>query len=172
MFRRHVSIAAMIGLFVTLSVSGCTMPSPEPTPSPTGFASEAEAFAAAEATYRAYIDALNQVDLSDPATFEPVYELTAGELNALDRKTFSQMHADDWIKHGEAVVTQAQHVDWSDPIAIIRVCYDVSQVALNSADGTSVVSPTRPDVQSLDIKVDNGAGKLVQIGLSAEPLQC
>ncbi|MDY0829420.1 hypothetical protein SK224_09835 [Microbacterium sp. BG28] len=53
MFRRHVSIAAMIGLFVTLSVSGCTTPSPEPTPTPTGFASEAEAFAAAEATYRA-----------------------------------------------------------------------------------------------------------------------
>lgn len=162
----------MIGLFVTLGIAGCTTPSPEPTPTPTGFGSEAEAFAAAEATYRAYIDALNDVDLSDPATFEPVYELTAGELNALDRKTFSQMHADEWVKQGEAIVTEAQPVEWIDPIATIRVCYNVSQVALTAADGSSAVSPTRPDVQSLDIRIDIDARKLIQIGLSGEPLQC
>ena len=49
-------------------MSGCAAdPSVEPTPTPT-FANEDEAFAAAEATYRAYVDALNQVDLADPAT--------------------------------------------------------------------------------------------------------
>jgi len=39
---------------------GCLAPAPEPTPTPTAvFASEDEAFAAAEETYRAYIDAEN-----------------------------------------------------------------------------------------------------------------
>lgn len=162
----------MIGLFVALGVSGCTTPAPDPTPTPTGFATEAEAFAAAEATYRAYIDALNNVDLSDPATFEPVYELTMGELNAIDRETFSQMHADGWAKGGQAVITHTQPVEWSEPMATIRACYDVSQVTLEATDGSSVVSPTRPDVQSLDILIDNSSGRLVQIALSAEPLQC
>ncbi|HOQ22628.1 MAG TPA: hypothetical protein PLN62_09415, partial [Microbacterium sp.] len=61
--------AALLALAL---VTGCA-PEPAPTPTPTGFASDDEAFAAAEATYRAYVDALNAVDLSDPATFEPVY---------------------------------------------------------------------------------------------------
>ncbi len=50
------------------------------------FASEEEAFAAAEETYRAYVDALNQVDLSDPETFEAVYAWTTGDANADERK--------------------------------------------------------------------------------------
>jgi hypothetical protein len=155
-----------------MGMTGCTTSSPAPTSTPTGFATEAEAFAAAEATYRAYVDALNAVDLSDPATFEPVYEMSMGELNAVDRKSFSQMHADAWVKQGKAMVTRTQLVDWAEPIATIRACYDVSQVTLDAPNGASVVSPTRPDVQSLDIRIDNSTGKLVQIALSPEPLQC
>ena len=41
-----------------MALTGC-VPEPAPTPTPTGFASEEEAFAAAEETYRAYVDALN-----------------------------------------------------------------------------------------------------------------
>ncbi|MET0860918.1 MAG: hypothetical protein ABW091_07810, partial [Microbacterium sp.] len=68
-------------VLASAALSGCT-PQPAPTPTPTGFATEDEAFAAAEETYRAYVDALNQVDLSDPETFEPVYAWTTGEANA------------------------------------------------------------------------------------------
>ena len=66
--------AAALGALLMLTLAGCTTPEPtDPTPTPTSaFASEEEAFAAAEATYRAYVDALNEVDLSDPETFEPV----------------------------------------------------------------------------------------------------
>ena len=67
------------------------------------FTSEADAFAAAEETYRAYVDALNQVDLSDPETFEDVYAWTTGDANADARETFSQMHADGWTVQGDTV---------------------------------------------------------------------
>ena len=48
----------LIALAIATTVSACT-PEPAPTPTPTGFASEDEAFRAAEETYRAYVDALN-----------------------------------------------------------------------------------------------------------------
>lgn len=162
----------MIGLFVTLGLAGCTTPSPEPTPTPTGFATEAEAFAAAEATYRAYVDALNQVDLSDPATFEPFYGLTNGDLNASDRETFSGYHAEGITKTGEVEVTQVSGAEWSEPIATLRVCYDVSNVEIVDAKGTSLVTDRRPDVQSLDVVVDVERHKVTKIGASTEPLAC
>lgn len=162
----------MIGLFVTLSVSGCMTPTPESTPTPTGFASEAEAFAAAEATYRAYIDALNNVDLSDPATFEPFYGLTSGDLNASDRETFSGYHAEGFSKTGEVEVTQVAGADWLEPIATLQVCYDVSKVEIVDAKGTSLVTDRRPDVQPLDVMVDVEQNKVTKIGASTEPLAC
>ncbi len=92
MFRR--SAAVVVALAVTLGATACQ---PEPTPTPTGpaFASEDEAFAAAEETYRAYVDALNQVDLSDPETFEAVYAWTTGEANAGEKNLSPQ-----WLQTG------------------------------------------------------------------------
>ena len=66
-----------------LLLAGCAPTPPGPSPEPSVvFMTDDEAFAAAEATYRAYVDALNQVDLSDPDTFEAVYAWTTGEANA------------------------------------------------------------------------------------------
>ena len=99
MNRRRPFRAASIVIAAMLAVgalAGCGPTDPTPTPTPTGFASEAEAFAAAEATYRAYVDALNQVDLSDPSTFEEVYRWTTGDANAAIRTSLSSMAAENW----------------------------------------------------------------------------
>ncbi len=87
MLRRVAAVTVALAMVVPLA-TGCQ---PDPAPSPTGpaFATEEEAFAAAEETYRAYVDALNQVDLSDPETFEAVYAWTTGDANASERKTLS-----------------------------------------------------------------------------------
>ena len=76
--------AAAAAIVLALALGMTTACQPEPAPSPSGpvFANEEEAFAAAEETYRAYVDALNQVDLSDPETFEAVYAWTTGDFNA------------------------------------------------------------------------------------------
>ena len=87
-------IAATLALALVAGMAAC-QPEPQPTPGGPVFATEEEAFAAAEETYRAYVDALNQVDLSDPETFEAVYAWTTGELNATTGKTLSRgMHAE------------------------------------------------------------------------------
>lgn len=145
--------AAALGAFLVLTLAGCTTPeSPEPTPTP-GFSSEEEAFAAAEATYRAYVDALNQVDLSDPETFEAVYELTTGEANGGERRSLTTMHADGWSVAGETVIRSIELNSVStDPDAVtLDVCSDVSAVEVRDANGASVVAADRPPVQASQV---------------------
>lgn len=145
--------AVALGAAVMLSLAGCTTPQPTPTPTP-AFANDEEAFAAAEATYRAYVDALNQVDLSDPETFEAVYDLTTGEANAGARKTFSQMHADGWVVSGstgiQLVEPSAVQPDTAVTVSL-DVCLDVSEVTLVDQQGDSMVAPDRRDVQSMKV---------------------
>ena len=145
---RLVAALAALALVATMT-SGClAQPAPEPTPA---FSSEKEAFAAAEATYRAYVDALNEVDLSDPATFEGVYAWTTGDANAGARESFSQMHADGWTVAGETRVQLAEPRSWSaeDELIQLDICLDVSAVTLLNSGGISVVETDRRDVQSM-----------------------
>jgi hypothetical protein len=144
--------AAAVALALAVLLSGCTPPpQPEPTPA---FSSEAEAFAAAEATYRAYVDALNDVDLSDPETFEEVYAWTTGDANAAIRKSFSEMHADGLTVTGTTLATVVEPLQAGGAgveSVELAVCLDVSGVSLVDATGTSAVDPNRPDVQSMSI---------------------
>ncbi|WP_349427706.1 hypothetical protein [Microbacterium sp. LWS13-1.2] len=143
--------AAALGAILVLALAGCTTPEqPEPTPTP-AFSSEEEAFAAAEATYRAYVDALNQVDLSDPETFEAVYELTTGEANANERKSLSQMHADGWTVAGDTGIKAFLGDSYSGETLQAVVCSDVAAVEVLDANGHSVVSADRPDVYALEV---------------------
>ena len=137
---------------VIMTTTGCfAQPDPEPTPL---FSSEEEAFAAAEKTYRSYVDALNQVDLSDPETFEEVYAWTTGDLNASDRKGLSTYHADGASVDGDSSVQliapppEGSVLD-GDGIA---VCLNVSDVVVTDADGNSLVDPDRVAVQSLTVR--------------------
>ncbi len=66
-------------VLAAVTLSACA-PTPTPSPTPTAaFASEEEAFAAAEEVYRAYIAASNDVDFQDPSTFEPLADYTTGD---------------------------------------------------------------------------------------------
>ncbi|HIE61439.1 MAG TPA: hypothetical protein EYQ02_07255, partial [Microbacterium sp.] len=145
MNRRRPFRAAsiVIAMLAVGALAGCGPTDPTPTPTPTGFASEAEAFAAAEATYRAYVDALNQVDLSDPSTFEEVYRWTTGDANAAIRTSLSSMAAENWTVSGESTVTVVElsainGAAGRDKVAL-AVCVDVSRVNVIDADGISQV---------------------------------
>ena len=149
------TVGALATLVLAMGLVACVpQPEPTPTPTPTGFASEAEAFAAAEETYRAYVDALNQVDLSDPDTFEAVYAWTTGELNASDKKNFTQ-----WSAEGHEITGQASVLRVA-PVAFVggdvsevsmEACYDINEVDVLDRSGTSIVSAERPSVQALRI---------------------
>ncbi|MGL4255352.1 MAG: hypothetical protein ACRCSL_03395 [Microbacterium sp.] len=142
-----------VGMALALALTGCG-PGPDIDPTPT-FSSEAEAFAAAKATYRAYVDALNEVDLSDPETFDAAYAWTAGEANAGLRELFSQMHADGWVVEGESVLLLVAPLDGKDTEAdaTLAACLDVSDVTVVDENGRSVVEPDRRDIQSLTVTI-------------------
>lgn len=137
-------------------LAGCTPPAVDPSPTPTGFASEEEAFAAAEATYRAYVDALNEVDLADPATFEPVYALLEGDALASSKKELTGLHADSLTKTGPTLLVAITSADF-DPDSgelIADVCLDVSQVDVRTEDDTSVVPEERVDFPALRVQFE------------------
>ncbi|MFE1663182.1 hypothetical protein [Microbacterium sp. P02] len=157
MIRR---IAAAVATFVvaTAVLSGC-IGQPAPAESTPLFSSEDEAFAAAEQTYRNYVDALNQVDLSDPSTFEPVYAWTTGDANANERKTLTQMSADKWTVKGASIPTLVQPRSMGGTnfeSAELAVCVNVADVDVLDASGESVVSPDRGDTQSTVVGLVRG----------------
>ena len=153
--RRQAGAAIALAVVWGLAMSGCTpQPAPVPSASATGFASDEEAFAAAEATYRAYVDALNRVDLADPRTFEPVYELTDGEANEKARSEFSFLQAKGLKVGGATRITRLEvSPESAAESVVLLVCADVSQVTLINAAGESEVSTDRPPVQPLSVTV-------------------
>ncbi|MEJ1155324.1 hypothetical protein [Microbacterium marmarense] len=161
MIHRLARITA-VGAVLTAVLVGCTA-QPDPTATPTAvFSSDEEAFAAAEATYRAYVDALNAVDLSDPETFEDVYAWTTGDANAGIRKSLSTMHAEDLTVTGTTVLilvqaSSPQPVRSSESVAL-DACVDVSAVEVSRQDGASAVDPARSDVQSVRVTLTRNPG--------------
>ncbi|MFS0733240.1 hypothetical protein ABC304_14745 [Microbacterium sp. 1P10UB] len=153
--RSRLSLIVAVSTLAAALLSGCTG-EPAPVASTPTFATEDEAFAAAEQTYRNYVDALNQVDLSDPATFEPVYAWTTGDANAADRKSFASLHADGVTVDGKTSVSLMQGTGFTaDPPAFtLAVCLDVSDVRLSNPDGSSAVPSDRPDLQSRDVLME------------------
>ncbi|MFS0894031.1 hypothetical protein [Microbacterium sp. 179-I 3D3 NHS] len=140
-------------VLLSLLVSACS-PTPQPTPTPTpAFASEEEAFAAAEETYRAYIDALNEVDLDDPGSFEPVFARSTGEFESGDRKNLSTLSAEGLTISGSNIVTGFVPLDvkLSTSEVLARVCVDVSGVLITDEAGVSHVSPERSGTYAINV---------------------
>ncbi len=154
--------AALIAALLSLALAACT-PEPAPTPTPTGFASEEEAFAAAEATLRAYVEATNSIKIEDPVTFEPLLALTTGDQKSFDKKRLAQYHADDYSVSGTTLVTAVQRGEWlpADGTTTLLACLDVSDVDVMDASGASIVDDDRPAQQSLTFSFDDLAGRLL-----------
>lgn len=163
-----------VGIIV-VSVSGCSPDlAPAPSPSPV-FASEEEAFAAAEEVYRAYNDALNAIDPAEPRSFEPVFELSSGEFQRADRENLSIMHAEHHVVSGDALVVsfdgESASPTYEEVTAV--VCLDVSAVRITDVDGTSLVSIDRPDVYALSLRfVDSGGALKIDSASRIEDPAC
>lgn len=145
-------------MLLALALTTACSPEPAPTPTPTGFGSEEEAFAAAEATYRAYVDALNEVEFDDPTTFEAVLAWTTGAANAADREDFSQYHADKMTLEGEFAVASFAADSWNQSSTAVgaNACLDVSGTQIVDADGVSTVSPDRAPIVAVRVDLVEG----------------
>ena len=150
--RQKIATAGLA--LAALMMSGCSAPAApfEPEALPV-FASDEEAFAAAEATYRAYVDASNEVNLADSESFEAVFALTNGALNAADRKTLSAMHARGFELTGETRIrsVHAGAISGARDNVRLEVCLDVSELRLLDVNGESAVDPSRRPQQALTV---------------------
>ncbi|AXL12720.1 hypothetical protein DXT68_11650 [Microbacterium foliorum] len=155
-------VAAAIAGALIIAAAGCS-PGPSPTPTPTpAFTDEADAFAAAEKVYRAYNDALNEVDPADPETFAPLYALSSGNFEAADRENFSVMHAEGHEISGSARIVSFTGISATPAFdeVVATACLDVSDVRIADRDGASLVSETRPDIYPLNLTFLASAGKV------------
>lgn len=164
--RRRQATAALV--VAALLTSGCGSPATPPTPDPTASSSspiddDAAAFAAAEATYRAYVDALNAVDLSDPATFEPVYALTTGEMRDEVETSLGDMRDQGWRVEGDSVIGYVVPQEVAGSTVSLDVCLDVGQVIVKDVEGKKVTSEDRTSLQRLEVVVaSDETGRRVQ----------
>lgn len=149
----RIARAALALAIAAAALTACS-PEPEPTPTPTGFSSEEEAFAAAEETYRAYVDALNAVDLADPETFEAVYQWTTGELNASDRQGLTSYQAEGLRVEGASTVPLIVPASFDGASEVsLHACLDVSDVQVFDTSNNSLVPDDRSDIQRIKISL-------------------
>ncbi|MCS3443651.1 hypothetical protein [Microbacterium phyllosphaerae] len=129
----------------TAQLVGCA-PEPAPAPSPTpAFASEEEAFAAAEEVYRAYNDAANARRTGSPDA-DPQRFLTGialeGDIGAQDLLTAQGLTAS-----GIATIDSIRgaNSELSTNVATVTMiaCIDVSTVVVLDSAGNNVTPPER-----------------------------
>ncbi|MEV8166403.1 hypothetical protein AB0O70_00595 [Microbacterium paraoxydans] len=144
-------LLAVLAFGVSL-LSGCT-PAPESTPTPSpAFTSDEEAFAAAEATYRAYVEASNDTDLSDPASFEDLFAWLRDDALTSAQENFSRFHAEGWKRAGDTSFDRFTPVSFDGESVTALLCVDASAVTLWDGDG-NVVSSDRPDRQPVEVQL-------------------
>ncbi|GAA4197450.1 hypothetical protein GCM10022219_25340 [Microbacterium oryzae] len=148
--RRLLILVTTVTAVMTLT--GC-VPEPAPTPTPTGFASEEEAFAAAEETYRAYIDATNARNAgkkSDPTSY------LMGEALDSDREVRQLLKETGRSFEGKFVITgfkpvEAQQIDAATSLSAV-VCMDSSDVLVVDEDGNDVTPEGDIAVYALSVE--------------------
>ncbi|MEI3843764.1 MULTISPECIES: hypothetical protein [unclassified Microbacterium] len=154
--RRRRARVALVAMAVggAMALGGCApTPAPDPTPTPL-FASEEEAFAAAEATYRAYIDAANRERTGD-RTADPQAFLRgeALEANIESRRKFKErgltIKGDTEVKYVEGQNPPARATD----TVTIDVCVGVGESQVLDSNGTDVTPADREPWSLLSVEM-------------------
>jgi hypothetical protein len=151
LLRRRSPRAAVVVLAVVAILTGC-MPAPAPTPSPTpAFASDEEAFAAAEEVYRAYNDAVNAQRAGDESA-HPTRFLTGAALEdslATKRDLLNEGLA--LRGDGEVSAFAGTDANLTSGSVTMTVCLDVSRTQVVDSFGVDVTPVDRTTRARLEI---------------------
>ncbi len=136
-------------------LSGCVAPAPEPTPTSTAvFASEDEAFAAAEETYRAYVDAGNARD-EDPHSQPDPQSFLVGEALEADidaNRKFAEVGL-RIVGTSAIVAVNPIMADLDTGETTIRVCMDDSRTRVLNDAGEDVTRADRDATTELEVSL-------------------
>lgn len=177
-----VSRRASLGLVALLAVglTGCAgTPAPDPSGSPspaaTRFASEEEAFAAAEELYRSHVDGLNAYHAGD-STYDPGRYLS-GEALQEEKDVLQQMAELNLTVEGAVVVHSLARASFEEEAGAVTVglqsCLDYSGTRILDSTGKDV-TPERENLIALDVSiatVDSARLAIVRSTVS-ESVQC
>lgn len=157
------------------ALAGCA-PTPAPTPTPTAaFASEEEAFAAAEEVYRAYNEALNQ-ERTNKGSIDPRDYLSGPALSS-DLETSRLLKEQGLTLAGTSIVKSFEGLtvdaEGAIPSVVAQVCLDVSQASVLNADGVNVTPINRPTTVLMRVTFGtNAAGLLITNSMLARSEPC
>lgn len=156
------SVTAAATVAATL-LSGCA-PAPEPTPTATSmFASEEEAFAAAEEVYRAYNEAVNAERRGDEEASPRDY--LVGLALEGDTEARQILGAQGLTVQGDGVIAEFTGEDietGADSLSIdALVCLDVSSTIVLNTAGTDVTPLERSKRVLLEVRMTEVNGSLV-----------
>lgn len=137
------------------ALAGCTT-EPEPAPTPTAaFANEEEAFAAAEAVYRAYNEALNAERAGHPSGDS--FDYLTGPVLEQEIQTAQELRdAGVHIKGSTRIVKfQAVTADIDVVVAEVtaNVCLDLSGARAIDASGSDVTAVGRSDTYAVEVSL-------------------
>lgn len=145
------------------ALSACT-PTPEPTPTPTAaFASEEEAFAAAEEVYRAYNDAVNAQRNGDNDA-DP-YDYLTGKILDSELATAQELDA-----AGIRIVGATKIVGFDGRVSshsqsvarvVANVCLDITEARAVDDQGTDVTAADRSDTYTISVELTGTADHLL-----------
>ena len=171
--RRALVLVCLAAL--GLGAVGCSPSPAEPSPKRTAaFDSEEAAFAAAEETYRAYVDAENAraagEDDPDPQDF-----LIGAALDA-DIESRRELDRYRLREEGSANVAGFRPVSAeyasSTPQITAVVCINVSATRLRDDQGRDVTPTSRPDVVALEVSLVSVDHELKISKMSASEVAC
>ncbi|WP_230113754.1 hypothetical protein [Microbacterium oxydans] len=154
--------------FAASTLLGCS-PTPAPTPSPTpAFASEEEAFAAAEETYRAYVNTVNlerQSRATERSTGFLTGDLLSSEVEAQNKLAASGTHLE-----GDTQVTSFSGLSsGTDGSIEANACLDISSVRAIDTNGQDVTAAGRSDVYAVRLRFVGGFGSLLISSYAVDP---
>lgn len=164
----------MVAIALTQLLGCAPEPAPVPTPTP-AFASEEEAFAAAEEVYRAYNDALNE-RRGEAQGADPQQYLIGIALES-DIDAQNSLRAQGLRIEGTAEVVsfagESAELRAADSHVVGLVCIDVSGVSLLNETGVNVTPPERGETvaQRVDF-VSSEQSLLISHEATAETITC
>lgn len=170
MGERRGASAAIVALLI-VALAACTPEAaPAPPPSPSVVSSEDAAFAAAEATYRAYVDAVNARRADPDSPLDPESLLTAAAL--IDhQKTEELLESRGLTIDGPSVVRSASHVKHSGQVRLI-VCLDATRTSVLDASGRDVTPKLRAEVVAIDVRFASRDGSMLIAGATTADAEC
>lgn len=160
--RRHrltQTLAAITGVAVLLVACEPTSPPPArravlPTPASlvTSIASPSDV-PEATASLHQYVSAASESDLTQPSTFDAVFESIAGDLLEHETRFYTELHAAGWKQSGSSLVTYVSHFD-TDPapgVIVLDACVDSSGMTMRNAEGGLMVPDNGYKMMAFDV---------------------